>query len=87
MKKLMWEYLDGAYPNVYYKNTDFRRVLLNNDTFMNVRYIVGIHEKLVALFGCSPDIADNVLSSWLDSRPVYSTIPNATNPDVLIQVD
>ena len=79
----MLEHLDSSYPNVYWKKTKFGNSLENMNTNKG-NHLVEVHGKLISLFDCDYKIADDVVSEWMISRPMYENIPNSTNPDVLV---
>lgn len=84
MEKLMWKYLDGAYPHVYYKMTKFGRCLEDGDNLDEVVLGINMVKQLVSLFDCSDEDGHSVVKKWLEARPEYENILNSTNPHVLI---
>ena len=83
LKKLMFKYLDCAYPNVYFKMTKFGKCLTNGS---NPGVVLGTDmvRRLVVLFDCSENEGHKIVREWLSARPVYENILNSTNPHVLI---
>jgi hypothetical protein len=81
MEKLMWEYLDTAYPNSYKRETKFGllTVLDNNDTT-----VLQALKRLSTMFSCSELEATIFIKKWIDTRPIVRPIPNSTNHDVLV---
>lgn len=43
-----------------------------------------LKDELMNMFGSEEDFIKSVVSDWVLSLPVVSTLPNATNPNVLI---
>jgi hypothetical protein len=84
MKELMWKYLDGAYPNVYYKITKFGPCLTNGNNPDKVVMRMDMVRQLVVLFNCNEDDGSEVVKKWLEVRPTYENILNSTNPAVLV---
>lgn len=87
MKKLMFTYLNAAYPNSYCVKTSWGNV----PHFGNVNCdyaILSIKSKIVStlshLFCCSPEFADEVYSSWIKSFPVYIRVKTLVNSSVLV---
>ena len=81
MEKLMWEYLNTAYPNSYKRETKFGllTVLDDNDTT-----VLQALKRLSTMFSYSELEATIFIKKWVDSRPIGKPIPNSTNPDVLV---
>jgi hypothetical protein len=84
MKELMWKYLDGAYPNVYYKMTKFGPCLKDGNNPDKVVMRMIMVRQLVFLFDCDEDNGAEVVKKWLEVRPTYENILNSTNPAVLV---
>jgi hypothetical protein len=84
MEKLMWKYLDVAYPHVYKKMTKFGKCLVDGDRPGEVVLGLNMVKQLMALFDCSENDGHSVVRKWLESRPEYENIINSTNPHVLI---
>lgn len=89
LKKIIWEYLNSLYPNVYSVMTRRNGYLF----YMDGKLIrtVEILWELRKVFGGNEPFIDNcfiedVFSTWLSTRPCFGMMPNATNPDVLINV-
>ena len=84
LKKLMFKYLDCAYPNVYFKMTKFGKCLADGNRPKEVVLGLDMVRQLVALFDCSENEGHKIVREWLSARPVYENILNSTNPHVLI---
>jgi hypothetical protein len=90
MKKLMFLYLNEAYPGVYTYRCKFGDVLYDGVGQM----IKGCHtnrsdvvKKLTLLFSCDELDAYDVFDSWSASRPVYVGVNNSTNETVLVPLE
>jgi hypothetical protein len=81
MEKLMWEYLDTAYPNSYRRETKFGllTVLDNSDTT-----VLQALKRLSKMFSCSELESTIFIKKWIESLPIVKPIDNSTNPDVLV---
>ena len=84
MKELMWKYLDGAYPNVYYKITKFGPCLTNGNNPDKVVMRMDMVRQLVVLFDCDENDGAEVVKQWLVARPKFEYIEISTNPAVLV---
>lgn len=82
MRKLMLKYLDEAYPNIYYKKTKF-----GNCLYPHLLSFKEIFDTLSLLFSCSPHMARSVIDEWKNKLPVYESILNSTNEEVLIRIN
>ena len=73
LEKLMFKYLDCAYPNVYFKMTKFGKCLTNGS---NPGVVLGTDmvRHLVLLFDCSENDGHIAVREWLMGRPVYENI-------------
>lgn len=80
----MWEYLDSAYPNVYYKMTKFGACLNDGDNPDKVVMRMDMVRQLVSLFSCEENDGAEVVKQWLVARPKFEYIEISTNPHVLI---
>lgn len=90
LKKIIWEYLNSLYPNVYSVMTRRNGHLFYMMDGKPIR-TVEILWELRKVFGGNEPFIDScfikdVFSTWLSTRPDYGTITNATDPDVLIHV-
>jgi hypothetical protein len=84
MKELMWKYLNGAYPRIYYKMTKFGTCLMDGNNPDNVVMRMDMVRQLVVLFDCNEDNGAEVVKKWLEVLPTYENILNSANPAVLV---
>jgi hypothetical protein len=84
MEKIMWKYLDGAYPGIYFKMTKFGKCLSDASDENYVITTKKLYLRLMDIFTCDEETARGTVVKWLESRPVYENILNSTNPHVLI---
>ena len=87
MKELMWKYLCLRFPDAYRKQTKFGlATYFNYDKNFDIQKIE-ILDNMMSMFSCSKKEALMVLDDWINSRNVVHSIPNSTNPDVLISLN
>jgi hypothetical protein len=86
LKKVIWEYLNSLYPNVYSVMTRRNGYLFYTMDGKLIR-TVEILSELRKMFGNDESFIKDVFSTWLFTRPCYGMISNATNPDVLVHVN
>lgn len=86
MKKLVFEYLNTTYPNAYLKKTKFGNLLSGyNETDNGWLYVrKDMLETVMNLFGCNFLTADDYIIEWCETRPVFESVANSTNNEVLV---
>lgn len=91
MKKLIFEYLNTAYPNTYIKKTRFGNLLCGyseSDSgwtrWLEIRENMG--KTVMKLFSCNLKISDDTIKEWCETRPVFESVINSTNDEVLVPV-
>ena len=87
MKKLIFEYLNVNYPNLYIRKTKFGDVICGYDRGTSWLYVRSeAIDTIKVLFSCDIATADELVNDWIKSRPVFDRIRNSTNEFVLIPV-
>ena len=81
LKKLIWIYLCETFPNSHRKVTNFGSVLIseNGDHGRNSAI-----NTITTLFSCNHDFASQVFSEFILTRPIFYSIPNASNMEVMV---
>ena len=88
MKKFVFEYLNTTYPNAYIKKTKFGNLLCGYNENDNNWLYVRKHmlDTIMLLFGCNFLTADDYIIEWCETRPVFVSVMNSTNDEVLVPV-
>ena len=82
MKKLVYLFLNTKYPNSFVKRTVFGNACYyNNDGFLGY---TKLYHELSDWFNLSKDDAKRYIDSWYSTLPVVVSLPNSTNPTVLV---
>ena len=88
MEKLMFKYLNGAYPTAYIWKSKFGELIYINNNIVLDKHLhirrVEVVVQLVSLFSCDELYAYDVFDSWQASLPVYGRTGNSTNNTVLV---
>lgn len=78
MEKMMFEFLDEYYPDVYrYKLHYTLFPVISGNKREQIK-------TLCSFFSCEFDYGVEVYEKWLSNRPIYTYIENSTNGDVLV---
>ncbi len=81
MKDLVWKYLNTFHPNVYRKKTKFGPCTTDPNNYFS---FVKTMRDISNVFCCDEKESSKLLHEWIDSKPIVDSIPNSTNPDVLV---
>lgn len=71
MKKIVFEYLDTAYPNLYTKQTNFGDIIYGYDeTISGWLYVrKDMLDTIRDLFSLNFVTADDYISEWIKTKP------------------
>jgi hypothetical protein len=75
MEKLIFEYLNSTYPEIYRKLTKFGYTICGYDDKRNwffVRY--NMTRTIMSLFCCDCDTAESMINKWIDTLRVVNNI-------------
>ncbi len=78
----MYIFLNTKYPNAFVKRTVFGYACYhNNDDFTRT---TKVSKEISDWFNLSKDDAKRYIDSWHSTLPVVVSLPNSTNPTVLV---
>ena len=89
MKKLAFDYLDVAYPNLYLRVTVFGNLMEGYDDSRRMWPLIQEEMTLTIakLFNIEFSTSVDIVKEWCASRPKFQSIRISTNEVVLVPTD
>jgi hypothetical protein len=82
VKKLVYIFLNTKYPNAFVKRTVYGDACYWNGDYFTRR--TEVSKELSDWFNLSKDDVKRYIDSWHSTLPVVVSLPNSTNPAVLV---